>query len=76
MLCSCPALPYQALALADVFGMRPLVAHCHRGLDTLYRKIGRRERGAGRTLTALPLSRIMKMTFWLPQAKAELAQAE
>jgi tetratricopeptide (TPR) repeat protein len=27
---------YRALALADPRGMRPLVAHCHRGLATLY----------------------------------------
>ena len=27
----------QALALADELGMRPLVAHCHLGLGTLYR---------------------------------------
>ena len=26
----------EALALADELGMRPLVAHCHRGLGTLY----------------------------------------
>jgi len=26
----------QALALADELGMRPLMAHCHRGLGTLY----------------------------------------
>jgi len=28
----------QALALADELGMRPLVAHCHYGLGTLYAK--------------------------------------
>ena len=26
----------QALALANTLGMRPLVAHCHLGLGTLY----------------------------------------
>ena len=30
----------QALALAEETGMRPLVAHCHRGLGTLYAKMG------------------------------------
>ena len=27
---------HQALALAEELGMRPLQAHCHRGLGTLY----------------------------------------
>jgi len=29
----------QALALAEELGMRPLAAHCHRGLGTLYESI-------------------------------------
>ncbi|HSX79239.1 MAG TPA: hypothetical protein VLQ80_11805, partial [Candidatus Saccharimonadia bacterium] len=33
----------QALALAEELGMRPLQAHCHRGLGTLYAAIGQRE---------------------------------
>src|SRR5439155_1151209 len=33
----------QALALADALGMRPLMAHCHLGLGTLYAKSGRPE---------------------------------
>jgi tetratricopeptide (TPR) repeat protein len=33
----------QALALADELGMRPLQAYCHRGLGTLYAKIGQVE---------------------------------
>ena len=35
----------QALALAEELGMRPLQAHCHRGLGTLYATTG--QRGAG-----------------------------
>ena len=31
---------HQALALAEELGMRPLQAHCHRGLGTFYAKIG------------------------------------
>ena len=30
----------QALARADELGMRPLAAHCHLGLGTLYRRTG------------------------------------
>lgn len=33
----------QALALADELGMRPLQAHCHLGLGTLYAKLEQRE---------------------------------
>src|SRR4029453_9425673 len=33
----------QALTLAEELGMRPLQAHCHRGLGTLYAKTGRQE---------------------------------
>jgi Tetratricopeptide repeat len=38
-----PAEAYyqQALALAEELGMRPLQAHCHHGLGTLYRQTGR-----------------------------------
>src|SRR5205823_452967 len=30
-----------ALALAEELGMRPLIAHCHLGLGTLYHQVGR-----------------------------------
>ena len=33
----------QALALAEELGIRPLQAHCHLGLGTLYTKTGRQE---------------------------------
>jgi class 3 adenylate cyclase/tetratricopeptide (TPR) repeat protein len=66
----------QALALADELGMRPLVAHCHLGLGTLYAKIGRREPARAELSAALELYRAMEMTFWRPQAEAALAQAE
>ena len=37
-----------ALALAEELGMRPLQAHCHRSLGTLYAKIGPAGRGPRR----------------------------
>ena len=37
----------QALALAEELGMRPLQAHCHRGLGTLYARQG--QQGQART---------------------------
>jgi tetratricopeptide (TPR) repeat protein len=64
----------QALALAEELGMRPLQAHCHCGLGTLYLKTGRLELARVELTTAMALYRAMDMTFWLPQAEAALAQ--
>jgi len=66
----------QALALADELGMRPLVAHCHLGLGSLYAKMGQREQARAELFAAIDLYRAMDMTFWLPQAEAALAQVE
>jgi tetratricopeptide (TPR) repeat protein len=63
-----------AMALASELGMRPLQAHCHRGLGTLYTKIGRLEQARAELSTAIDLYRAMAMTFWLPQAEAALPQ--
>jgi tetratricopeptide (TPR) repeat protein len=63
----------QALALAKELGMRPLQAHCHLGLGTLYAKTGRQEQARAALETAIDLYRAMEMTFWLPQAEAALA---
>jgi tetratricopeptide (TPR) repeat protein len=66
----------QALALAGELGMRPLQAHCHRGLGTLYATTGQREQAHAELSSAIDLYRAMDMTFWLPQAEAALAQVE
>jgi tetratricopeptide (TPR) repeat protein len=66
----------QALALADELGMRPLQAHCHRGLGTLYAMTGQREQARAELSIAIELYKAMEMTFWLPQAEAALAQVE
>jgi tetratricopeptide (TPR) repeat protein len=66
----------QALALAEELGMRPLQAHCHRGLGTLYATIGQREQARTALSTAIAMYKSMDMTFWLPQTAAALAQAE
>jgi tetratricopeptide (TPR) repeat protein len=68
------ALYRQALALAEELGMRPLQAHCHRGLGTLYATIGRRVEARAELSTAIKLYRTMEMTLWLPEAEAALAQ--
>ena len=60
----------QALVLAEELGMRPLVAHCHLGLGTLYAEVGRQDEARAELSTAIDLYRAMEMTFWLPQAEA------
>jgi tetratricopeptide (TPR) repeat protein len=64
----------EALALAETLGMRPLQAHCPRGLGTLYSRVGRVEQSRIELSTAIQLHQEMEMTFWLPQAEAALAQ--
>ncbi|MBI3326733.1 MAG: tetratricopeptide repeat protein [Nitrospinae bacterium] len=66
----------QALALADELGMRPLLAHCHRGLGTLYHQRGRHAQARVELCTAIELYRAMEMTLWLPQTEVVLAEVE
>jgi hypothetical protein len=66
----------RALALAEELGMRPLQAHCHRGLSILYAHAGRRAQARTALTTAIALYRAMDMTFWLPQTEVALAQVE
>ena len=62
--------PRMAAALgAEELGMRPLQAHCHLGLGTLYLKTDRPEQVRAELTTAIDLYRAMDMTFWLPQAE-------
>ena len=56
--------------------MRPLQAHCHLGLGTLYRKTDQPEQARAELTTAVALYRAMEMTFWLPETTAVLAQVE
>ena len=64
----------QALALAEDLGMRPLQAHCHYGLCTLYRQTGQLEQARAELSTAIEMYRDMEMSFWLDQEEAVLAQ--
>jgi class 3 adenylate cyclase/tetratricopeptide (TPR) repeat protein len=63
----------QALVLAEALGMRPLQAHCYRGLGLLYALAGQREQARAALSAAIALYRAMDMTFWLPQTEAALA---
>jgi tetratricopeptide (TPR) repeat protein len=65
-----------ALTLAEELGMRPLQAHCHRGLGTLYAMTSQREQARTALTTAIEMYRAMDMTFWLQQTEAALAQVE
>jgi predicted ATPase/class 3 adenylate cyclase len=63
----------QALTLANELGMRPLKAHCHRGLGTLYSQTGQIEQARAELSTAIEMYRDMAMNFWLPETEAALA---
>jgi tetratricopeptide (TPR) repeat protein len=67
---------HQALALAEELGMRPLQAHCHRDLGTLYAMTGQREQARTALSTAIETYTSMEMTFWLPETQAALAQVK
>jgi tetratricopeptide (TPR) repeat protein len=66
----------QALVVAEALGMRPLIAHCHRGLGLLYVTAGQQAHAQAALSTARTMYQAMAMTFWLPQTKAALAQVE
>src|SRR5262249_40403883 len=63
---------HQALALADELGMRPLVAHCHLGLGTLYQRVGRDQQAQSELAIAREMYRAMEMPLWLERAEAAL----
>ena len=66
----------RALALAEPRGMRPLIAHCHLGLGTLYRRTGDREQAQERLTIAATMYREMDMQFWLERAETELERTD
>ena len=63
----------RALDRATELGMRPLVAHCHLGLGTLYRRTGDDAKAAEHLTTATTMYREMDMGFWLEKAESALA---
>jgi tetratricopeptide (TPR) repeat protein len=64
----------QAMSIANELEMRPLLAHCHLDLGTLYRRLGRHAAAQAELSAAMALYRAMEMTFWLSRAETELAQ--
>jgi len=55
----------KALGLAESLGMRPLQAHCHRGLSRVQERRGDPAAAATAAAAACELYRAMDMTFWL-----------
>ena len=59
----------EALALANLHNMRPLVAHCHLGLGKLYRRMGETGRARENFTNATAMYCEMEMGFWLDQER-------
>ena len=66
----------QSLTLANELGMKPLQAHCHRGLGKLYCQTGQLEQARTELSTAIDMYRDMEMTFWIPETETALAAVE
>jgi tetratricopeptide (TPR) repeat protein len=64
----------RALQQASNLSMRPLVAHCHKGLGQLHLKRGHSEEARSELAAAIELYRSMDMSFWLPQVESSLAE--
>jgi tetratricopeptide (TPR) repeat protein len=65
---------HQAQSLAQTLGMRPLLAHCHLGLGTLYDGLDQPEPARLELSAAVELFRSMDMAFWLSRAEAALTR--
>lgn len=63
----------EALAEADVLGMRPLAARCHLGLGEVLRATGPPDQARTELNTAAEMLRAMAMPYWLARAEATLA---
>lgn len=64
----------RALLQAQELGMRPLQAHCHLGLGTVYGRTERPKQAETELATAIEMFRSMDMDLWLSQASEELAE--
>ena len=63
----------EAIALATILGMRPLLARSHLGLGRLYGRVGDRARALEELNRAAGMLGAMNMPLWLGEAKTELA---
>jgi class 3 adenylate cyclase/tetratricopeptide (TPR) repeat protein len=55
----------RALQQASNLSMRPLVAHCHKGLASSYLRLGNEKEAQLENKTALDIYRSLGMTYWL-----------
>jgi hypothetical protein len=58
------------MSLAENMGMRPLVAHCHFGLGSLYSRVDRPLDARKHAAAAAAMYREMGMEYWLGTATA------
>jgi len=61
----------RALTLAEALGMRPLVAHCHLSLGTLYPRVGDAETAREHLGRAVSAYRELDMPSWRAEAESE-----
>jgi serine/threonine protein kinase/tetratricopeptide (TPR) repeat protein len=62
----------QAQVLAEAYGLRPLLAHCHFGLGTLYETLDQPQPAHRELSLAAELFRNMDMAFWQRRTEAAL----
>src|SRR3989442_1253312 len=61
-----------AMNLASELEMRPLLAHCHLGLGSLYRRTGKPEQAQEHLSTATAMYGEMGMTYWLEKLEKDM----
>ena len=64
----------EAMAIAEILGLRPLVSRCRVGLAAVYRKSGRPDRAREALTTAAAEFARMEMTRWRERAERALAE--
>ncbi len=65
---------HQAQALANELGMQPLVAHCLKGLGTLYVKLGNESEANKHLASASAMYAEMGMDYWLAKTEEVLGK--
>ena len=61
----------RAMAIAGELYMRPLQAHCHLGLEKLYRRATKRQEAQEHLTAATAMYRDMSMRFWFENIETE-----
>lgn len=61
----------KAMSLAESCGMRPLTAHCHRGLGRLHERVGDLATSSEQEQKAIAIYRELGMYAFMEQAQAK-----